>query len=564
MLRRLPVILFAALIVTPASLVAEDLPAKTALDDYVNAPDDSYTWKVVSSEMSDGIRSVVIDMTSQTWRTSDEVDRTKWQHWITMAVPEKVTSSTGFVYIGGGINRGDAPQGPDQLVKRIAQATGTVAIQLKMVPNQPLSFHGERRKRSEDDIIGYTWDQFIKTGDPTWPARNPMVKSAVRAMDTVTAFMESDDGGGLTVDKFVVAGGSKRGWTTWLTGAVDSRVVGIIPIVIDVVNTNESMLHHFQAYGFWAPAVANYVQHKIMERLDHPRLEELYELVDPFAYRHRLTMPKLVLNAAGDQFFLPDSSQFYWDELRGPKLLRYIPNTDHGMGGSDAPETVVAFYSLILGDKSLPDYTWKVLDDGTLQVETKQQPKEVRLWQATNPEARDFRMESLGRKYTSEVIEETGDGIYQVKVDEPESGWTAYFVELTYDVGAPTPLKVTTAVNVTPDVLPFADKDPSQPASVTIVANTESADAAKKLADDFAALAEKRKLGHVLTDQIGTKAYLNFVPAEKGVELQIGGVLAWLNSQGAKDPLFQLESGQGITLPPVGAKANEPAKAKLK
>ena len=30
-------------------------------------------------------------------------------------------------------------------------------------------------------------------------------------------------------------------------------------------------------------------------------------------------MPKFVLNAAGDQFFLPDSSQFYYDELKGPK-----------------------------------------------------------------------------------------------------------------------------------------------------------------------------------------------------------------------------------------------------
>ena len=40
-------------------------------------------------------------------------------------------------------------------------------------------------------------------------------------------------------------------------------------------------------------------------------------------------MPKLVLNSAGDQFFLPDSSQFYFDALPGPKKLRYTLNTDH-------------------------------------------------------------------------------------------------------------------------------------------------------------------------------------------------------------------------------------------
>ena len=46
------------------------------------------------------------------------------------------------------------------------------------------------------------------------------------------------------------------------------------------------------------------------------------------------------------------------------------------------------------------------------------------------------------------------------KVDQPESGWTAFFVELTYDTGSNLPLKLTTAVRVLPDTLPFVDKSP--------------------------------------------------------------------------------------------------------
>ena len=124
-----------------------------------------------------------------------------------------------------------------------------------MVPNQPLVFHGDGKPRVEDDLVAYTWVQYFKTGDPTWPARNPMVKSAVRAMDTITAVMATKAGGEVPVNKFVVAGGSKRGWTTWLTGAVDQRVVAIVPIVIDVLNVEKSMRHHYAAYGFWAPSV---------------------------------------------------------------------------------------------------------------------------------------------------------------------------------------------------------------------------------------------------------------------------------------------------------------------
>jgi len=239
-------------------------------------------------------------------------------------------------------------------------------------------------------------------------------------------------------------------------------------------------------------------------------------------------MPKFVLNAAGDQFFLPDSSQFYWDDLQGPKIIRYVPNTDHGMGRSDAFESAIAFYSMILNDRPMPEYTWSMTEDGTLQVETKQTPTEVRLWQATNPNARDFRVESLGRKYTSEVLSESGDGIYRVKVYEPTSGWTAYFVELTYDVGAPKPLKVTTAVKVAPNLVPFKDKDPSQKTSITITCTAPTPEAAIKIANDFPTIAEKRKLGDVLTETISTTCYLNFVPVMNKVERQVAGVMSWL------------------------------------
>ena len=338
---------------------ADDLPPRTALDDYIEKPDESYSWQIVGAESNDGIKTIVVDMVSQNWLTNEDVNRTEWQHWVTLSVPENVTSNIGMLFIGGGRNGRDAPSGANARTTAIAKATGTVVAELQMVPNQPLIFHNDGKNRSEDDLIGYTWDQFLQNGDPVWLARNPMIKSAIRALDTMTAVMASETGGGVTVDRFVVAGGSKRGWTTWLTGAMDDRVVAIIPIVIDILNTDVSMRHHFAAYGFWAPSIGNYVDHQIMQRMNHPRLKKLYELVDPYYYRHRLTMPKLLINAAGDQFFLPDSSQFYFDELRGENYLRYVANGDHGLGGTDAVETMIAFYSLIVQGRKPPQFSWK-------------------------------------------------------------------------------------------------------------------------------------------------------------------------------------------------------------
>ena len=118
----------------------------------------------------------------------------------------------------------------------MAKATNSVVAELRMVPNQPLVLNSDGKPRSEDDLLAYGWVKFMDTGDPLWIPRLPMVKSAVRAMDTVTALLASEQGGKVDVKTFVVAGGSKRGWTTWLTGAVDKRVVAVVPIVIDVVN----------------------------------------------------------------------------------------------------------------------------------------------------------------------------------------------------------------------------------------------------------------------------------------------------------------------------------------
>lgn len=40
----------------------------------------------------------------------------------------------------------------------------------------------------------------------------------------------------------MVAGGSKRGWTTWTTAAVDKRVFGAIPIVMDMLDLNTVLI----------------------------------------------------------------------------------------------------------------------------------------------------------------------------------------------------------------------------------------------------------------------------------------------------------------------------------
>ena len=432
---------------------------ETALDRYVAAPDPAYEWELLQTLEGDGVSAHVVEMTSQSWLTPEEVERTVWKHWLTVFQPSEVRSDHAFLYITGGDNDDPAPSEIDARFAAMATATGTVVAELRMVPNQPLTFVGDDKDaRWEDSLIAYGWDKYLRGGREEWLARLPMTKSAVRAMDTITDLMASEVGGGSVVDQFVVAGGSKRGWTTWTTAAVDPRVVAIVPIVIDLLNVEESFVHHWQAYGFWAPAVGDYVEAGIMEWMGSEEYRRLNELVEPFEYRDRLTMPKLLVNATGDQFFLPDSSQFYYDALLGEKHLRYVPNTGHSLSGTDAFETVLAFYTAVVEGEKRPSYEWSRSGEHGLEVkvDAESPPSQVLLWQATNPEARDFRVDVLGKAYSSTELEANDAGVYSATVEPPDSGWTAFFIELTYPTGEGSPpLKLTTEVRIVPDDLPF-------------------------------------------------------------------------------------------------------------
>jgi PhoPQ-activated pathogenicity-related protein len=429
--------------------------ALNALERYVALPDPSYRWKAIAARPGDCYTTHLIELVSQRWRDESEVDRPRWQHQLTLVVPAEVANDAALLVIAGGSNDKPAPAQANPLLAIAAMMTRSVTAELRMVPNQPLTFAGETDPRAEDGIIAISWNKYLRTGDETWPLRLPMTKSVVRAMDAVTGFCRSRAGGGVEIARFVLAGASKRGWTAWTAAAVDSRVAAVLPVVIDLLNIETSFEHHYRAYGFWAPAIAAYQASGIMRWAGTAELASLLEIEDPFAYRDRLSLPKFVINSAGDQYFLPDSSRFYFDALIGEKYLRYVPNTDHSLKGSDARESVLAFYHAIVASQPRPQFSWSFAPDGMIEVKTATRPLAAALWQAINPEARDFRLETIGPAYRRSTLKADGDGTFRARVAEPARGWVAYFIELTFPSLGPFPFKFTTEIRVAPETLPF-------------------------------------------------------------------------------------------------------------
>jgi len=418
--------------------------ATEALDRYVRKEDTGISVLPVlqSSQPVSGGRWDVLSLVSQRWRNDTEVSPDVWQHWLALAIPDEVTNDTALLFISGGSTSQSAPEPEPELIDFAVQSGSIVAL-LRMVPNQPTIFLEEGAPRSEDEIIAYTFDKYMNSvaagqPDEEWPALFPMTKSAVRAMDAVQAYAGAL-ASPITVKDFVVTGASKRGWTTWLTAATDPRVVGIAPMVIDMLNLAAQMDWHYSVLCGYSEQLQDYLDLGVIARLHTPEGGALLSMVDPFAYLTRLNIPKYGLNGTSDDFFVPDSAQFYYAHAAetGSMHLRYFPNGNHDLLASREATVrgILPFYNAVVHDEALPQIAWNNSEapgHATLDVVLDTVPLSARLWAGTldgGSGTRDFRSGTVGTDVwhsTPVTPADAGGKYYSVVVPAPATGWTGY------------------------------------------------------------------------------------------------------------------------------------------
>lgn len=420
-------------------LMCSGRPAFAGLLEYVGRADDSYTYTIQSRAEFGPITAHTIRMTSQTWKGM------VWTHWLTVFVPSELRHpEKAMLLIDGGTTQADGPDlsSSEALVMAaIAEDAGTLVAMLEQVPNQPL-FDG----KEEDAIIAYTFDQFLETGDEDWPLLLPMVKSAVRAMDTVEDFARTTLHE--RVEEFFLLGGSKRGWTTWLAAVADKRVFAIAPVVIDLLNMEPQMAHQLRCYGAYSEQIAEYTSRSIQDRMSTDAGARLLRIVDPYAYRDALGLPKLIVLGTNDPYWTVDAANLYVPGLKGVKHLHYQANTGHDVTPRGVA-TIAVFYRSLVDGRPLPEYRWEKGSDGALEVVWADPEAQAVLWKAFSA-SRDFR----DAEWHSEELD--GEGRCVAAVDPPEQGWVAYYVEL---IGSRDGAEygLCTAMTVLPEALPFPE-----------------------------------------------------------------------------------------------------------
>jgi len=409
-----------------------------ALAAYVAKADDSYGWKVRRDGKVGPAEWVELTVTSQMWRDIE------WKHQLFLIRPSTAREDCrhAVLFIAGGSwsDRLAQPPAEDEELPRQAAVFAGLAEQMKtpvavvlQVPHQPL-FDG----RYEDAIIAYTFEQYLQTGDAEWPLLLPMTKAAAAAMDAVGEYAQQK--WKRKIDRFTVTGASKRGWTTWLIGAVDKRAVALAPTVIDMLKIDEHLALQKKSWGEYSPQLRDYTERGLPRHLATEGGRALTRMVDPIHYAAKYRQPTLIILGTNDAYWPLDAANLYWDDLTQPKYLLYVPNNGHGI--RDYARTFGALRALhhhVALDKPLPNLGWKFAEkNGAVRVtmDSYVRPAAVRLWTATASK-RDFREANF--KPTDELASLTPPDaaisrcIYVRDVRLPESGYLAVFGEYRFE-----------------------------------------------------------------------------------------------------------------------------------
>ena len=312
-----------------------------------------------------------------------------------------------------------------------------------------------------------------------------MAKAAIKAMDATTSYIKNTTGA--TLSRWVTAGASKRGATTWMTGAVgDPRIIGIVPIVFDVLNFRQGVQHMWRTLGNWTFAFTDYRDMNITLYLNDgtDNMDVLAAQVDPLAYAENLTMSKLVVDATGDEFFQPQDDDFWWGKLPGECLRMMVDNAEHSMatGALYLITGAEAWYAALLAGAPRPTFTWQrsPAGDEIAVTVTGQQPVAVVNRMATTLDGyrRDFRLvagdtpanpckyipvpvfgsaclrpivwigNTIGRTAWDPA---TQTSTYVATQDAPDVGWRAFLVELYFNSTIPgLYMQLTTQVAMLP------------------------------------------------------------------------------------------------------------------
>ena len=200
---------------------------------------------------------------------------------------------------------------------------------------------------------------------------------------------------------------------------------------MDLLNARNNLHHHYQAYGGWSFAFNDYYEMNLTREIDSNEFATLLNIVDPYEFREKLLMPKLVCTGAMDEFFVLDDSYYWWHQMPYAdemNRLIIVPNAEHSQitGFLELLPAFTTWARALLQANSkmeklkqplksiedrnmrsiqlmelakIPKISWTVDEvNGDIIVQSDTKPKAVHVWHANScglSARRDFRIVNL-------------------------------------------------------------------------------------------------------------------------------------------------------------------------
>lgn len=318
------------------------------LEEFTNGSKSEFFWKHVETQEYKGGKLHTLSLISQIWQGK------QWKHDLEIYEPKQQDYPGKAIFIITG-NRSKHDEDLENAYK-LGDIAKMAVVVLYDIPNQPLFGN-----LTEDGLMAYTFVKYLETQQPDWVLLFPMTRSVVRAMDAVSEYTKEKTQA--KVDKFVLTGASKRGWTAYLVASVDKRIIGLAPMVFDMLRIEEQLKHQKELWGDYSPEFKPYVEAGLMDWVDKPQGKKLIALVDPYFYMRKMLMPKFLILGANDTFWALDALSLYWDRFELAKYVFYVPNSGHGLEDRKRVlNTLAAFSRIVASRRALPiiQWTWVV------------------------------------------------------------------------------------------------------------------------------------------------------------------------------------------------------------
>lgn len=247
-----------------------------------------------------------------------------WEHSLLVFSPQRQTQKRPgpqapiILFIDNFQTGGRPAKGDLAKFQEIANVTQSSVACLGGIPNHPLF------EKKEGELMAYSIRRYLETGDRSWPLLVPMVRAVRTAMTLLSNLKVASQ------DSFIVVGSSKRGWTTYLTAATDARVRAFSVLAFDFVRFDAQIAAYRQGVSP-SKELSQYDRLGIFSTTPNPRLKELFTLVDPYRYKDKFKIPKLLMTGTRDRWWDNDMWKRFAPLFDGQTDLVRLPGVGHNV-----------------------------------------------------------------------------------------------------------------------------------------------------------------------------------------------------------------------------------------